>query len=432
MEKLLNVCKTALDLLKKGGAENASARASFVTKREFNVDSGRFSLYRTLYSTPVSLEALVGGRKGRVNSESLEKEDVEALCADCLDAAKAGMPDEANVIAAENRREDFVSGAVECDEDKLFERSRELLDTIKERYPLIVIEQMIISHEKAETVYADASGTVYTRVNGDYNVSVMYSAHDGDKTSSFFGSGAAFHSLDKPFIELGRIAEELAEVERQIETKPVVGKFTGSVILAPSVFGEILSGAADNFASGGALFEGTSPWADMLGKQVASPCLTVRIAPRDARIVDGSIISGEGFINEDFCFIKDGRLESFVISHYFARKLGKKPSPNTTGSYVVEGGDTPVAEMVKGIKRGLWVERLSGGSPASNGDFSAVAKNSFLIEDGEIKEAVSETMINANLKDMLLSISALSRETVADGMFVLPFAAVENVIISGK
>ena len=41
-------------------------------------------------------------------------------------------------------------------------------------------------------------------------------------------------------------------------------------------------------------------------------------------------------------------------------------------------------------------------------------------------------MINANLRDMLINISALSEETVCDGSTVMPFAAVNNVIISGK
>lgn len=432
MEKLINVSKTALSLLKDGGAENASCSAGFSTVREFNVDNGLFSLYRTLYGTSLTLTALVGGKKGTVAAGSIEKEEVEALCADCIAAANAGKADDAYTIAAENSKKTFVVGAVECDEAKLFDRSKELLETIKTRYPLIVIEQMIVMHKKTQSVYADASGTIYQKTAGVYMAELMYSAHEGDKTSSFYGSGVVCADLDKPFIELGRIADELEEVQKQIETTPVSGKFTGTVILPPAVFGEIVDSALGNFASGGALLEGGSPWAEALGTQVASNDLTVHLAPNDKRIINGSLISGEGFINQDFTFIENGVLKSFVMSHYFAKKLGKDASPNTTGNYVIEGGKATVAEMIKGVKRGLWVGRISGGSPASNGDFSAVAKNSFLIEDGVIKQAVSETMINGNLKDMLMNISALSTETVADGQSVLPFAAIENLVISGK
>lgn len=432
MEKLINVSKTALSLLKEGGAENASCRARFSTVREFNVDNGRFSLYRTLYGAGITLTALVGGKKGTVASGSIDEDEVASLCADCIAAANAGMPDDAYTIAAENKQQTFVSGAVECDEAKLFDRSKQLLETIKASFPLIVIEQMIVKHKKTEVVYADASGTVYQKTSGVYEVDLMYSAHEGDKTSSFFGSGVLCDNLDKPFISLGRIADELEEVQNQIETAPVSGKFTGTVILPPSVFGEIIDSALGNFASGGALLEGTSPWADALGTKVASDSLTVRLAPHDKRIVNGAHISGEGFLNEDFTFIENGVLKSFVMSRYFAKKLGKEASPNTTDNYVIESGNVSLSEMKKRVKKGLWVGRISGGSPASNGDFSAVAKNSFLIEDGALKQAVSETMINGNLKDMLMNISAISREQAEDGQSVLPFAAIEGLVISGK
>ena len=98
----------------------------------------------------------------------------------------------------------------------------------------------------------------------------------------------------------------------------------------------------------------------------------------------------------------------------------------------MDGGSTSYEDMVKGIKKGIIVGRFSGGNPSANGEFSGVAKNSFLIEDGRIKGAVSETMINGNLADLLNNLTAVSKETVADGTCVLPYMAFDKVIISGK
>ena len=53
--------------------------------------------------------------------------------------------------------------------------------------------------------------------------------------------------------------------------------------------------------------------------------------------------------------------------------------------------------MVGGVRRGALVGRLSMGRPASNGDFSGVVKNSFLLRDGEVGPALSETMITGNV-----------------------------------
>ena len=58
--------------------------------------------------------------------------------------------------------------------------------------------------------------------------------------------------------------------------------------------------------------------------------------------------------------------------------------------------------------------RFSGGMPGVNGDFSGVAKNSFLIENGKVTTPISETMISGNLAEMLNSIIAVSADTVCD------------------
>ena len=76
--------------------------------------------------------------------------------------------------------------------------------------------------------------------------------------------------------------------------------------------------------------------------------------------------------------------------------------------------------------------RISGGHPASCGDFSAVAKNSFLIENGKLGPAVSETMISGNLAEMLLHPVGASAERIADGSTLLPYLSFSGITVSGK
>ena len=70
--------------------------------------------------------------------------------------------------------------------------------------------------------------------------------------------------------------------------------------------------------------------------------------------------------------------------------------------------------------------------PSVNGDFSGVAKNSFLIEHGKVKAPISETMISGNLADMLNNVIAVSADTVCDGVSILPWIAFDGITISGK
>lgn len=432
MQKLYDMAARALSSLKEGGADNARCSFARSTVREFNVDNGRFSLYRTLFSDSASITAICGGRKGAVAGNSLEEEAIDTLVADCLAVASSAAVDDANILAAENKQARFVDGCPECDEEKLFFRCKELVEDITKRFPKIHIEQMIVSHSCAESLNADMSGSRYERVAGCYNVDLMYSAHEGEKSSSFFGSGVVVDNLDKPFIELCRTAEELGEVEKQIDTVPVEGKFVGDIVMPVSSLASLLGDAVSSFASGSVVYDGTSPWKDSLGKQVASESLTLVSDPQDSAVVCGGRLGGEGFVNEKSVIIENGVLKNFVMGRYYAKKTGHAPSGNTSSNYIVAAGDKSVEEIVKGVKKGLWVGRISGGSPAVDGSFSAVAKNSFLIEDGEIKQAVSETMINANLREMLMNIKAISKERYADGATLLPCMAFSNITITGK
>ena len=135
---------------------------------------------------------------------------------------------------------------------------------------------------------------------------------------------------------------------------------------------------------------------------------------------------------ENYDVIKNGVLQSFMLSLYVANKTGFERAKNTSYAIVIEGGDMSYEEMIRNVKSGMIVGGFSGGQPSVNGDFSGVAKNGFLIEDGNIKGAVTEVMISGNLSELLNHLVGISKETVADGDKVLPYMAFTDVVIAGK
>jgi PmbA protein len=121
-----------------------------------------------------------------------------------------------------------------------------------------------------------------------------------------------------------------------------------------------------------------------------------------------------------------------LLSKYVANKTGNERAKNTSFSMIIEGGETPLDEMIKGIDKGVIIGRFSGGSPSANGEFSGVAKNGFMIENGKIVSALSETMISGNLATMLNNLVGISKETLVDGSVVAPYMAFDGITISGK
>ena len=86
--------------------------------------------------------------------------------------------------------------------------------------------------------------------------------------------------------------------------------------------------------------------------------------------------------------------------------------------------------MQSDVSQGALVGRLSMGSPAANGDFSGVIKNSFLIKNGERQHPLSETMITGNVAEMLKNITAISREVSDFGRYQLPWLKVAGLRFS--
>jgi PmbA protein len=432
MDNLSLIADKALAALLKEGADMAYCVVRTAETREFNVDGGEFSLFRTLYDKSLNLTAFKNHKKGGIGANRFDDTAIENAAKDCVAVADSGVEDEAWDIAPRVKNQRFIQGVPEPDMDRFFDRVKDLMDTIRDRHPKIVVEQLVAEHATEREIYKNTKGAEYEVISGQYVIDITFSAHDGDESSSFSGTTVVTDKLDRPFIELGTMETDLSDAERQIYTKAVEGKFTGTVLLHPNCFCSLLESIAGNFASDNVIIDGTSVWKDRLGQRVADERLTISLAPFDSRIVCGERYTVEGFLSEDYDFIRDGVLTSFMLANYTANKTGLPRAKNTDSCYVVKPGDKPLNEIIKGIKKGLIVGRFSGGEPGTGGDFSGVAKNSYLVEDGKITGAVNETMISGNLAELLNNVEAISSEQVADGMSVLPWIAFNGVTISGK
>ena len=433
MDRLTQIARFILDEAKKQGADYAQCTVNESEKKEFNVDGGKFSLMRTLFNRNVVVTVLKDKRKGLVQVNRFDEEALLSAVSDAIAASESGKPDPAWEFAAGPVDESYEEGAPECDTEKLFFRTKELLETIREKHPAILMEQMITEHNSARNVFMSTNGVCYRTRSGAYGFSLMYSAHEGEKSSSFYGSDVTLKSLDKPVIGCALIERELSAVERQLDPKALEGKFTGPVILAPMALGEIVLGTIlGNFVDDASLIDGTSIWKNSLGERVADERFTLAFDREREDVVIGGHYTGEGYRAESFDLIRNGVLESFALTQYGANKTGGKRCGNQSGNMRVNPGDKTLDELVSGIDRGLLVMRFSGGAPAPSGEFSGVAKNSFLIENGKITDALTETMISGCVPEMLKNVRGISSDLLQDGNVSLPYVAFDGVTISGK
>ena len=352
MEKMTMIAGEILAEAKKQGADYAQCTVCESEKKEFNVDGGRFSLMRTLFNRNVVITVLKDQRKGTVQINRFDSEAVQAAVKDAVAAADSGKPDPAWQFAEGPAEKEFTDGTPECDTDKLFMRTKELLETIKEKHPKILMEQMITEHDSGNTVFMSTQGVTYRTRSGSYSFSLMYSGHEGEKSTSFYGSDVTLKTLDKPVIDCGFVERDLSMVEQQLDPQPLEGKFTGPVVLAPYALAEIvLWTIMGNFVSDSCLIDGTSIWKDKLGEQVADPRFSMSFNPDSEDVVVGSRYTGEGYPAENFDLIKDGKLVSFALSQYGANKTGGKRAGNGGSGMTVASGSKMWSSTCPGGRR---------------------------------------------------------------------------------
>jgi len=421
----------ALNELKKAGADKAACWVSGGRKDEFNVEANKFSLMRTLFTDDLILKVIKDNKKGITKVNKHDKASVDQAVADCISLASSAVPEPAEDIAEKIENKSFDQSIGGSDMDKLFSRTKEFLEQLKDEYPKIVLEGMVSEFNSGRSIYVNSNGVEFINNTENYYFQTMFSAKDGEKSSSFNGSGVLLASLAKPFMDLDMQRTLFSESEQSLDPRMVEEKFTGRVIVTPACDDLIWQTINSCFLSERSLIEGTSQWKDSLGAKVADSALTLRAAPLNPGIVAGERFTSDGYESKDTDFIRGGELKSFALSLYGSRKTGKPRSLNTAyGNIEVLPGNTPLDEMIKGIDRGILLNRFSGGSPGPSGDVSGVAKNSFLIEKGKISGALKETMISFNLIDVLSKIE-ISKERSCSGYSILPWCCFDGVTISG-
>ncbi|MEW6524631.1 MAG: TldD/PmbA family protein [Bacillota bacterium] len=421
----------ALDALLKAGADKAQCLLVQSDKHEMNVDSGELSLLRTTFDTRLALTALQAHRKGSSSGNKSDPESVDRAVAECVSIAQASQPDEANDIAGAQPREVFTTGADAPDLDRMHFRLQELLEAIRTRYPKALLRQAFLDFTRTKSYFVNSNGVDFETHKGVYHCFLMFSSRENGKVSSFNYTGFATRDLDRELISCGSLDTLLRQSGEQTTTRPMQGKFVGDLIITPDCLGDTL-GFLVRSISDFAMISGTSIYKDSLGQEVASPRLTLHSRPVSDEICDGYFVTADGHAAASSTIVEEGVLKSFLLSLYGSRKTGKARAVNDGSAWVVDPGSTSLEDMVKSVKRGVLMARFSGGSPSINGDFSGVAKNSYLIEDGRIAYPLSETMVSGNFAEMLKSITAISSERVDYGEAILPWVAVSGVTISGK
>ncbi|MEI2266013.1 metalloprotease PmbA [Erwinia sp. CGal63] len=229
------------------------------------------------------------------------------------------------------------------------------------------------------------SGSVIAEANGDMERDYAYTI------------GRAFEDLKSP----EWVGEECARrtlsrlSPRKLSTMKAPVIFAAEV--ATGLFGHLVGAI-----SGGSVYRKSTFLLDSLGQQILPEWLTIQEQPHLLKGLASTPFDSEGVRTEQRDIVRDGVLQTWLLTSYSARKLGLKSTGHAGGihNWRINGQGDSFEQLLKKMGTGLVVTELMGqGVSGITGDYSRGAAG-FWVENGEIQYPVSEITIAGNLKDM--------------------------------
>jgi TldD protein len=286
-------------------------------------------------------------------------------------------------------------------------------------------QAMVVYRENRQKVLIAHSGGVLAEDERMYLTAlVQVVAADGDVVQTGYepvGGVAGLELLDASPLEQAAETAARRAIAMLSARKAPAGKM--SVVLSSSAGGTMIHEAVGHGLEADLAQSGLSVYSQSLGKLIASPLITV---------VDDATLPGrrgsfrfddEGTHAARTVLVEQGVLKTFMYDRLTAMKDGKastgngrresykhRPIPRMTNTMILPGATDP-AEVLSSTHRGLFVKKMGGGQVNTvNGDFVFEVSEGYLIENGQVAEAVRGATLTGNGPQVLRSIDLVGSD----------------------
>src|SRR5206468_4031271 len=212
------------------------------------------------------------------------------------------------------------------------------------------------------------------------------------------------------------------------------------VIFDPDTAASLLRSIA-GAASGPSLYRRASFLLERLGTRIAAPSVTIV----DDGLLPGALGSrpfdGEGLATRRTVLVGEGKLESYLLDSYSARKLGLASTHHAsrdgagvsvgTTNLMLRPGTTSPQDLIGSVKSGFYVTELIGfGVNGVTGDYSRGAAGMW-IEDGRLAFPVEEVTVAGNLLEMFDRIEGIGNDLVLRDRVAAPTLKIARMVVAG-
>ncbi|APX93668.1 metalloprotease PmbA [Halomonas sp. 1513] len=213
--------------------------------------------------------------------------------------------------------------------------------------------------------------------------------------------------------------------------RPATGRFP--VLFDPQLSAGLL-GHLMSAIAGGALYRDASFLCGRLGETLFPSWFTLSEKPLEVGASASAPFDNDGVYTRDNVFVDQGRLASYMLSAYSARRLGMQTTGNAGGArnLRLQVPLTPHAALLEQLGTGVLVTELMGqGVNGVTGDYSRGAAG-FWIENGVIQYPVEEFTIAGNLEQMFRGLVAVGDDVDTRGSIHSGSWLIDEMTVAGS
>lgn len=420
---LLDLCDDVLARAAKAGASAAEAYAEYVKQTSASVEQNELKGASSAEHAAVGLRVLVGDRLGFAYVNRFDDDALDEAIADALAIAKASPGDPANGLVTPLPGK-VVKGLWDdalatLPPSEVVKRTAALFDEARKVDARVSVDNASFAATLAHSAVVSTAGVRAAASETAASWALFGMAVDGDEVGSFDAYSAGARRLKDARTAAG--ARRFGETVLSL-LGPRAGKsYQGQVVFSADAFCEIFLDTLFEAIDGDVVHKGKSRLKGKLGQRVASPgFLVVDDGSKHGGLASGAF-DREGLPHRRTVVLGDGVLHAFLYDGKAARRAKTRPTGHALGSarnlpsigttnVEVGAGSATDDELLRELDDGLWVGRFSGNVDAVSGDFSGVAKGSFLVENGKRTAPVKETLIAGNVFDCLTRVIACGKE----------------------
>jgi PmbA protein len=445
-DKLTDLVDDVLRRLLAGGASDAKVVARAGQSLSVKVRMGDTELVEEAGTQSISVRAMKGRRVATSSTNDLTAAGLRRLVGDALELCDlsqedphAGLADPAELCATwpDLALYDPACGGVAAAE--AIARARRCEDAAREDARITNSEGASFDRTTGGFVMA-TSGGFRGGYHGSYaSVAVSpVAADEGGKnrTASYWSARRALAQLE----DEAAVGREAAR-----RTLALLGARKVPTQEAPVVFeadaARALLGAFAGCITGDAVYRRSTFLLDKMGQQVASELVTLVDDPLLVGGPGSRPFDGDGLPARRNVVVEKGRLQTWLLDVYGARKLGLKSTGSAAGAvgtgagtsnFFLAAGETSREEIIRSTRRGLYVTGMMGfGFNPVTGDFSRGAVGHW-IEDGAIAFPVNEVTISLNFLELLARIDAVGSDLDLKSGIASPTLRVARMTIAGS